>query len=547
MADFTAVLRKTIGGLKENTPEMREKVYQKARATIDAKLAAVTPPPPAAVVERQKALLEDAIASVEAEFSAPPAPPEPQPDHLDDVLAELNRPGTTVEPVTPAVPEEEARSPSEPEHHSSRDEIQPVSPDPVTADMSERSDTPAFPEDDREPVSVIPVEARHMEEPGDVPDRPAPDSGAAVAESDGYAPKGDEPRDGAYETYEDEPRRRKGIGGVGLILIFLALLGAVGFGLWQFRDDVSQLAGFDNFDALVARIDPAQPADGGGSQPAEEAETTEEAEQVAAPAEPEEAAGEETVEEPEANKFTQRLLPNGEEVDEGSAGGEPGLGEGTSVAQATPGSAEGGETAEGATSGEAAGAQSQQALPVGQRAIFYEESTTSAQGSASSGNVVWSVVQESPGADQPPEPAIRADATIPEKQIQLKMTIRRNADDSLPASHIVELIFLTPDGFGGGGVESVQRIAMKRSEQDTGNPLLGIPAKIADGFFLVALSDSQADEEMNLTVMRRQDWIDIPIAYKSGRRALFTMEKGAPGARVFNEVIAGWERAAEGG
>lgn len=52
---------------------------------------------------------------------------------------------------------------------------------------------------------------------------------------------------------------------------------------------------------------------------------------------------------------------------------------------------------------------------------------------------------------------------------------------------------------------------------------------------------------MNLTVMRRQDWLDIPIAYKSGRRALFTMEKGAPGARVFNEVISGWERATEGG
>ena len=48
MADFVAVLKKTIDGLGNNTPEMREKVYDKARATVAAKLAAINPPPPAA-------------------------------------------------------------------------------------------------------------------------------------------------------------------------------------------------------------------------------------------------------------------------------------------------------------------------------------------------------------------------------------------------------------------------------------------------------------------------------------------------------------------
>ena len=41
MADFTAVLRKTIDGLGETTPETRARVYDKARATISAKLAAM--------------------------------------------------------------------------------------------------------------------------------------------------------------------------------------------------------------------------------------------------------------------------------------------------------------------------------------------------------------------------------------------------------------------------------------------------------------------------------------------------------------------------
>ena len=85
---------------------------------------------------------------------------------------------------------------------------------------------------------------------------------------------------------------------------------------------------------------------------------------------------------------------------------------------------------------------------------------------------------------------------------------------------------------------------MKGSEQEAGNPLIGIPAKIADGFFLVALNDSKAETDANMTLLRRQAWIDIPVVYKSGRRALFTMEKGIPGDKVFDEALKAW--AAEG-
>ena len=69
MADFVAVLKKTIDGLGDNTPAMREKVYQKARSTVAAKLAAISPPPPAAVAERQKRALDEAIVEVESSYA----------------------------------------------------------------------------------------------------------------------------------------------------------------------------------------------------------------------------------------------------------------------------------------------------------------------------------------------------------------------------------------------------------------------------------------------------------------------------------------------
>lgn len=136
--------------------------------------------------------------------------------------------------------------------------------------------------------------------------------------------------------------------------------------------------------------------------------------------------------------------------------------------------------------------------------------------------------------------------TVPAKDVQLRMTIRRNADQTLPASHIIEMIFLTPQGFEGGGIDNVLRIAMKTSEQEAGSPLIGVPAKIADGYFLVALNDTKADQDANLTLLRNQEWIDIPVVYKSGRRALITMEKGLPGDKVFDEALKAWQAKTSG-
>ena len=67
MANFVAVLKNAIDGLGDYRPATREKVYQRARATLAARLAVVGPPP-LAVVERQKRVLEDAIAEVERSY-----------------------------------------------------------------------------------------------------------------------------------------------------------------------------------------------------------------------------------------------------------------------------------------------------------------------------------------------------------------------------------------------------------------------------------------------------------------------------------------------
>ena len=187
-----------------------------------------------------------------------------------------------------------------------------------------------------------------------------------------------------------------------------------------------------------------------------------------------------------------------------------------------------------------------ESVSVGQKAIFYEERTGAAEGSANAGAVVWSVVQESPGDGLPAEPVIRAEATIAERDLKMRLTIRRNADKTLPASHIFEILFLTDEKFTSGPIDTVLRVTFKDREESAGNPLLGVPAKIADGFFLVALTEGAAEVETNTTLMRRDQWIDIPIVYSSGRRALVTIEKGIPGDKAFDEALKAWGAKASG-
>ena len=339
--------------------------------------------------------------------------------------------------------------------------------------------------------------------------------------------------------------RTRSYGPLLVAALVVAVLAGGGYGIWLNRDAFGDLLGLGA--PQTATNTPAETAPASSAAPS------------GAEAPP--AAG---TEEP---KFTQRLTPEGNETDPGPASGETGVGEGTSVAALTqpasptppiaeqPGGAPDaggvtdpavpGVTPEGVPPADAA-ATPDAPLAVAQKAIFYEERTSSAEGSAEPGSTIWSLVQESPGGNLPPEPAIRAEATIPGKDVKLRMTIKRNADQTLPASHIIEMIFLTPDGFAGGGIENILRVAMKGSEQEAGNPLIGIPAKIADGFFLVALNDTKAEIDANLTLLRRQSWIDVPIVYKTGRRALFTMEKGVPGDKVFDDALKAWAAASAG-
>ncbi|TPL48579.1 hypothetical protein FJ942_25785 [Mesorhizobium sp. B2-4-2] len=558
--DFVSALRDTINNFGDPTPELRAKVYDKARSTIAKKIAEREPPLSPSEAERQKRGLEDAISRLEREYakSVPETDPLAELEHIfSSIDRNKNQSNHTKQPVKaepawPAAPASKAEPYKPP----------PPAPEP---DISR----PASPAAEVEPNWQKPVPVQPTPEFDDRA-QPGMDVGQDDEHADVFASDEEAAAADTFQRLRPAERKRS-YGGLIAAAVALLVIAGGGYGIWLNKDAFGKMLGLGG----GSKVATTEPVKSTPAKPASDAAATPPA-PAASGAEPE-----------GTPKFTQRLTPQGSEVDPGPAGGQSGVGEGESVAAlTTPPSATttpalsapaGGTPAAGAPAGTTppapgaapaappangtapaapadnaatppspAGAPTQTSLPVGQKAIFYEERTSTAQGSAEPGNIVWSLVQESPGGDLPPEPAIRAEATIPGKDIQLRMTIRRNTDQTLPASHIIEMIFLTPDGFEGGGVDNILRVAMKSSEQDAGSPLIGIPAKIADGFFLVALNDTKADEDANLTLLRGQDWIDVPVVYKTGRRALLTMEKGIPGEKVFDEAIKAWQAKTAG-
>lgn len=396
---------------------------------------------------------------------------------------------------------------------------------------------------------------------------------AAAGLATGNASAAAETARAPQRSFRAEPRKsRFNLGALAATVAFLALVGGAGAGYWFNRDAVNGWASglLASVTSLTTSDTPSgttDTAEGGRSlpantTPAETAQTLQDntaASTEVASATP--ASG---------GKFTQRLMSDGSEVDSGPAPALDGAAEeGKSVAAQTTETAgvatennpatTGGEAAATGTNGAAqtdagaaattggqtpaAGGEQAAAIGVTQKMFLYEERLGQSSPTAIEGTVAWSSGEESPGGDAKPEPVVRAQINVPSKGLTALVTFRRNADESLPASHIIELVFSLPENFEGGGIESVQRVAMKRTEQDRGDALIAVPAKITDDFHMIALNDFPEAIAKNTELLRTRSWIDIPITYRNGRRALLTLDKGTAGTEAFDKVMRAWTAA----
>lgn len=373
-------------------------------------------------------------------------------------------------------------------------------------------------------------------------------------------------RDGDYNSgiaadgipasaYRTQKKPKRNYAGMVLAVGCVVLLAGGGYALWANRDVLNDMVGglvqSAQNDSGAASQTPTETASAPVNTPATgtpAAQTGTTGQQPAQPGTPV-AADDGSV---TGTKYTQRLLADGTEKDEGAgpgANGQPVTAEGQSVYQQTEAapdaSAQTPPATTGATTAPAGQAPAQQAAAAasGHRMFLYEEVLGQTVPTAIEGTVSWGLQNEA-DANGKPSATVQGQITIPGRGLSALITFKRNTDPSLPASHLVEIVFSVGAGFEGGAIDSVQRIAMKSTEQDRGNALIAVPAKITDDFHMIALNDFPDALKTNLELMRTRDWIDIPVSYRNGRRALLTLQKGADGKAAFDTALREWSAAA---
>ena len=174
------------------------------------------------------------------------------------------------------------------------------------------------------------------------------------------------------------------------------------------------------------------------------------------------------------------------------------------------------------------------------RAVLLEETPGGAQPQVFEGTVVWKTETVNAGPGLPPDIGLRGDVVIPERKINMSFVLRRNTDQTLPASHTIEIGFKLPDDFPFGGVSNVDAVRMKPNQQALGTPLAGLAVRVNPTLFLVGLSEKPADRQRNVTLLQAYPWLDTLITYTNNKKAVLAFEKGPAGEQAFNDAFSAW-------
>jgi hypothetical protein len=177
-------------------------------------------------------------------------------------------------------------------------------------------------------------------------------------------------------------------------------------------------------------------------------------------------------------------------------------------------------------------------LPETARAAMLIASDSPRDPVVSLGSTVWSTIPPAPG--QPARVAVKADADIPDLKMHATMTLRKNTDTKLPATHTIDLRFSFADGAPITGVKDVEP-KMHNLGSTASEPLRAVKVKISDVYFLIALTNADQDTARNLDLMQTRAWFDFPLLLNDNRIAKLVFEKSAKGYAMLAKAFEAWK------
>lgn len=496
MADYYPLLARALDALPDRSPGLRRAVYDRARNALISQLRSLEPPLSEDDIDLERRALDTAIERLEVEHGGIPAPAN---DAAKDKDAAKPEP-TPAPPPPPPPPPPEPKPAPEPSVEPVAERMATAAADPLpeagppepTLLQAPEPALPAAPSPrfvlSPEPTAEKPREAAiaiAARKPATGPETEfAPVTASPATEP---APLDESDAVGDAAQGRQRPRiavvaprgsRSKVLRNLVIGIVLVAVIGAIAVAAFLLRDKPQ----------LVARSTPET------SQPIGE--------------------------NPDA-KFNDRV------------GGETAPSERTKPKQ------------DGAAPKTAAPvAPAQPSVAVAQRAFLIEESTSteSSQPITTQGRVTWRIDTANGDQGQPLQTSATAIVTYPESGLTLTMTIQKNLDTTLPASHTVSLSFSqTGSDPSARVVQDVGLLQAKDDENARGSPVSGLPVRVRDNLFLIGLSSLPADVERNTDLLLHRAWFDVAVRYTSGRRAVLTFEKGSSGEQVLQQAFDAWK------
>jgi hypothetical protein len=505
MADYLPLLAKAVAGLPDSTPEARHAVYERARRALYGQLRNLDPPVPEEAIEREAQALERAVAQLETELtSRSSSESDKLPSGTD--FTGLGSPAGKFGAREPRRTPMPASDPSVPDGPGSVSSVKQTlaSPRPPRAPLKVRRDLPgvppaAWPIRTPRPGSAanpaVPLPASGSGGPPaggghpiaeevsgiEAPFLDTPASEAPTASPESYEPSSSmrlEAQRPFAPREEGDSSAAKRIGiVVGIVGLVVVLVATAAYKLRDRPED-------------LVRLQPSatiQGEAGAGGKIVDRIDTG-----TATPGSPAASAG-----------VPSSTSERSEDAKAGAGPGNP-------------------------------------AIPVARRAaLLMEAPEEQSKVKTILGTVVWRVGNVSNGPDEPLSMAVRAEVDIPDANLKADMTLQKNFDSSLPASHTIKLNFTVPATSPLANIKQVT-VLLRREDTPMGEALKGITVPVTENSFLIGLSRGTG-EASNLDLLRSREWLDIPIVLADGHIAKLTFEKGPSGRSAIDDAMASWQ------
>ena len=194
--------------------------------------------------------------------------------------------------------------------------------------------------------------------------------------------------------------------------------------------------------------------------------------------------------------------------------------------------------AQGATPASEASAPATPAPSAGRAAMLVASADNPQKPVVSLGSTVWSLIPPAPG--QPATVAVKAEADIPDLKMHATMTLRKNTDPTLQATHTIDLKFSFAEGAPITGFKDVGLPQMRKEDSTAAEALTSVKVKISGTYFLIALAKGESDTARNLDLMQTRSWFDFPLLLNDDRIAKVVFQKSPEGQAMVEKAFDAW-------